>query len=861
MKVRKRSYTVFFTVISSVLALIVTVAGIIAYNTSTVTFEYETGTISNTRTVFVGNLNRKETSFEDSKIFAEAYMDTIYDITRMCVIRNQMETDGTYDANKETDIVRFANRYRYSPGTDGVTDISQGSPKSTYTAEAKGNSVKYRLDDLINWGSYGFDMIPVTGTSAQLDAYFYSLINGVDIDNMAAANETEHYEAGYVTDMLDELGTYSHSEEDVYTEYVLVERYKPIGNKSIISYVSNRKEYRELVKDLVKSAVDLFNNYDEYVDYLDRYGNGSGTPTNMMYCYQMKDAAGKNVRYSNLISDVDRMSNDELTRLFSGQVKYVCFNPDKLQTATNIDGVTSSFMKSAMNGYEYSFGEGSRIWLGFDGEYTADDMFAKLKNDYNKSGALLMPTLVTGITALIAYIVLLVVMTVQAGKVVIIEESGEKHDAVRPAKADHINTELYILITAIICGLAIGALISVFYEGIWRFGYYGLNESMTYIICGGAVVLCNSVLIPLYLMLVRKIKCRLMWNCSLLKWITRKVKGGVTDLYDNGHLTIRFWLPYLIFLALNLVLVMLGIAGIIVAFIFDIAIGIWLYNEAKIRNGIVAGISRISDGELTHKVDTSRMHGDNLALANAVNNIGDGISKAVDISMRDEKMKADLITNVSHDIKTPLTSIINYVDLLKRENIEDEKIKGYVDVLDQKSQRLKQLTDDLVEASKISSGNITLNIEKINFVELIHQSIGEFSEKFEQRGLKTMLRLPGEPVYIMADSRGIYRVVENLYNNVYKYAMENTRVYVDMEPDGEGRVTLAVKNISAEVLNISAGELTERFMRGDESRRTEGSGLGLSIAKSLTEAMGGSFDISLDGDLFKVVIGFKPVQG
>ena len=224
--------------------------------------------------------------------------------------------------------------------------------------------------------------------------------------------------------------------------------------------------------------------------------------------------------------------------------------------------------------------------------------------------------------------------------------------------------------------------------------------------------------------------------------------------------------------------------------------------------------------------------------------------------LRNEKMKADLITNVSHDIKTPLTSIINFVDLLKRENIQDERIRGYIDILDQKSQRLKALTNDLVEASKISSGNISLSIEKINLVELINQSIGEFIDKFEEKGLTPMLTLPSEPVFVMADSRGVYRVVENLYNNIYKYALENTRVYVDMDMMGKS-VVITFKNISAEPLNVNSGDLTERFTRGDVSRKTEGSGLGLSIAKSLTEAMNGTFDVTLDGDLFKAIISFE----
>mgnify|MGYP001051697796 FL=1 len=226
-------------------------------------------------------------------------------------------------------------------------------------------------------------------------------------------------------------------------------------------------------------------------------------------------------------------------------------------------------------------------------------------------------------------------------------------------------------------------------------------------------------------------------------------------------------------------------------------------------------------------------------------------------------MKADLITNVSHDIKTPLTSIINYVDLIKRERIDNEKVQNYIKVLDEKSQRLKQLTDDLVEASKITSGNISLHFEQINLTELMNQTIGEFSEKFEMKNLTTVMNVRVKNAVIEADSRRIWRVMENLFNNIYKYAMEGTRVYLSIEdmPDKKKFIVISIKNISASPLNCNPDELTERFIRGDVSRTTEGSGLGLSIARNLTEAQKGTFEIQLDGDLFKVILTFPKAKG
>ena len=213
-----------------------------------------------------------------------------------------------------------------------------------------------------------------------------------------------------------------------------------------------------------------------------------------------------------------------------------------------------------------------------------------------------------------------------------------------------------------------------------------------------------------------------------------------------------------------------------------------------------------------------------------------------------------------HDLKTPLTSIINYVDLLKRENIKEPKIKNYIDVLERKSQRLKQLAEDLVEASRASSGNVKLEIVTLNLNELVQQVNGEFSERFEARSLELICHLPLESALLKADGRYIWRVLENLYGNAAKYAMPSTRVYVDVVKKA-GMVMLSIKNVSEQTLNISADELMERFVRGDSSRTTEGSGLGLSIAKNLVILMGGSFELYVDGDLFKAILTFPEARG
>ena len=234
------------------------------------------------------------------------------------------------------------------------------------------------------------------------------------------------------------------------------------------------------------------------------------------------------------------------------------------------------------------------------------------------------------------------------------------------------------------------------------------------------------------------------------------------------------------------------------------------------------------------------------------------MQNAVNEKMKSERMRTELITNVSHDIKTPLTSIINYVDLIKKEKPENEKIKEYIGVLDRQSVRLKKLIEDLVEASKASTGNLTVNLAECEAGVLLSQTVGEFDERLKNAGLTPVLNIPEEPVKIMADGRHLWRVFENLTGNVCKYSMPGTRVYMELVKR-DGKAVITFKNISKYELNISGEELMERFVRGDKSRNTEGSGLGLSIARSLTELQKGEMRIEVDGDLFKVTLTFDAV--
>ena len=339
-------------------------------------------------------------------------------------------------------------------------------------------------------------------------------------------------------------------------------------------------------------------------------------------------------------------------------------------------------------------------------------------------------------------------------------------------------------------------------------------------------------------------------------WLYKKIK----NFSQNMKITSNFIVFFIIYLVANVI--SLGIlfaqplAGIILLALINIYAYKLISDRIKSYNKVKQAINDLYSGKTDIQLNENDFSKEDKATSKEINDIAGGLSNAINERLKSERLKTELITNVSHDIKTPLTSIINYVDLLKKENIEGEKANEYLGILDNKSQRLKKLTEDLVEASKASSGAIKLNMEKLNVNELIKQISGEFQDKFEAHKLEEIISFPEEEAYIEADSRYLYRVLENMYSNIAKYALEGTRVYIDIV-DEDNKIYIKLKNVSKQKLNISADELMQRFVRGEASRNTEGSGLGLSIARSLTELQNGKFNIYLDGDLFKVTIEFE----
>ena len=292
------------------------------------------------------------------------------------------------------------------------------------------------------------------------------------------------------------------------------------------------------------------------------------------------------------------------------------------------------------------------------------------------------------------------------------------------------------------------------------------------------------------------------------------------------------------------VLLWLVLSTILVAYLCS-----WAHCWKQIRRCT----GELLKGNLNVQISCHHMPHDLREHAQQLNNLGQSISRAVAERMRSEHFKAELITNVSHDLKTPLTSIINYVDLLKKEPMANERVEEYINVLERKSNRLKKLTEDLVEASKASTGVLSVELTRLDLGEIADQALGEYEERLQAAGLAVVRTLPDHPVWLMADGRRLWRVMDNLLGNCAKYALEGSRVYVELHYDDKS-ATLSMKNISREALNVPVERLMERFVRGDESRSTDGSGLGLSIAQSMTELQKGTFQIEIDGDLFKAMV-------
>ncbi|MCM1262493.1 MAG: HAMP domain-containing histidine kinase [Butyrivibrio sp.] len=835
------------------------------------------------------NVSDKE-SYEESDIFNSVYANAISDIMRFCVIRSQMETDGEFDGKKVIDVTAYNNR------TSAMSE--------TYL------TARYYLKDLLKWQNYGLEYSTYRSDSKELENflspitivttlnrdipqdypadYYYmkvpadaykidvsgnSLIYGGPTGYDGTTSSYSGYENNYEISIDTSGLAEQKSDEDASAQYydILSNRYKTIEGRNIEDFTSKWGSYIQLCDNVAMAMQDLSYNYDEYLKFSEYY---AGNNTNIRYCLE-RTVNGYTEYFTNMIDDSTDGTTEEnridkeafFSEVFAGKMngkvgRYIYYDPDRMLYETN-SNIDEEWVRQILKKYSYAYPEDIKLWIGVDGSYAANDALAEGYDGFQHYAPNIYKWLIIAVLAIILYLIIFIRLTITIGRHV--DEGGNV--SIHLTGFDKIPTEV-ALVMGVVSGVVIAA---AFVLGLDAVSYDFLYTTWFRIGFGVTVFVSDIVLLYFYYSLVRRIKAKTLWKNSFINRIVGKCVSVASELYSHSNIAVRTCVPYLLFLIFNIFMAFMAIVAfrsmgmllvIFIMLVVDVVIGMILYRDVKERQDIVNIIEKIADGDFSHQVEPEKVHGYNTALAKSVNSIGNGIKTAVENSMKDERTKTELITNVSHDIKTPLTSIINYVDLIKREDIDNERVNGYIKILDEKSQRLKQLTDDLVEASKISSGNISLSFERINLTELLNQTVGEFSEKFEEKNLNIVMNISASNVVIEADSRRIWRIMENLFNNIYKYALEGTRVYVTAEEiknkDAAGKawIEISLKNISASELNCNPEELTERFIRGDESRTTEGSGLGLSIAKNLTEALNGTFEIRLDGDLFKVIIAF-----
>ncbi|MDR1801583.1 MAG: HAMP domain-containing histidine kinase [Lachnospiraceae bacterium] len=638
-----------------------------------------------------------------------------------------------------------------------------------------------------------------------------------------------------------------------YTGFYMNYDIAPDGYESLMELANDNPSWNGQLSyayGLLFKAVDLLRTqYNFYTNFQGTYKNSySDGRSNIIYLYADYDNRKVYTNNSDW-TDFSRLTfNLEMAESILGMAWSWGYNtgsnvPVQSLPAAYADiELVSPFDKANLsNSYYYL--------IGVDKNYPNKDYLSVKRTNFTESAGQIQPQITQILIFFALTVLVLVAMTILSGR----QPQDEK---VHLQAIDYFPTELAIITIPLIIVIAV-----VLADASGLLGWLanamisGENSWIAFIMG----VLLNAVLSVWWFSLVRRAKAHTLWKKSILGMLCRFTARVFTNLP-------MIWKTLLGLLGGGIAAVILlvlaathfRVYSTIVFILFFMAVSIVLISLSLMFGNIRKGVSRIFKGETDYKIPTTGMFGEMKVLAREINSIGQGIERAVEESLKSERMKTDLITNVSHDIKTPLTSIINYVDLLKQENLDDKKIQHYLEVLEAKALRLKVLTEDIVEASKASSGNLVLEYADINLSQLLQQVSGEFTEKFKSRKLTEVISLPEEEMIIRADGQKMYRILDNLYENAAKYAHTGTRVYtqVKRDPAYGGRISFIMKNISEMELNITAQELTERFIRGDVARTTEGSGLGLSIAKSLTELMGGTFSIYVDGDLFRATVEF-----
>lgn len=824
--------------------------------------------------------------FEESQEFnymVENYMD---DVLTQIRLENLFETDGMMNRNKEIDVMEYSKN-----------DTANGENVS---------GIAYSLEELINWGedfdsaesdNYAKNSVIVCQKPEGTYEYYYTsdfmtrvesgvfdiiMQDGSDVDGFLQELQNGKYTSSgfYNFDIVDMEGNI------LYTDCwnfgsALIEKYAPQGAENLLQVVNNSPRLNGKLSVIYDDlAYTLGNIYSDYQNYQMGFEHLEEGNTNFTYIYANNDTK-KVVTNKTSYENYAELEKNVQNLISEKDVKYMVIYP-KLKDFNSNMNVSKSDKWEKLRSYSSEKKWNSVFAVAVDTTYTIQDQFYQNKVAYDNNIPYFKGTTWLLVLSIILFLGATIWLTLEAGRTA---EDEELH----LNGFDHWKTEIAAVLIVLIW--IVGSYIGIHF---WNGNIYTMiNDIPTYLKDGGtyfeyyyargmdvsSAYMSASLYLPLlsiaelaeiyfygvftlgcffmgYVSLIKRIKGRNLWKNSLLRVIVR----FIYKIYDNRKKTTKTVLLLCgFFLVQGIAVLFRNGVTMLLVLLADVGVFYVVLNGLLLKEKLKKGIEEIALGNMEYQIPLQGLRGENLKLAEMINGIANGFHMAVEEAMKNERLKTDLITNVSHDIKTPLTSIINYVAILKQSDIADPKIQGYLDILEAKAQRLKTLTEDVVEASKVSSGNISLEYMDVDLVEMIQQTEGEMAEKFEARNLKMIVNLPAEPAVVHVDGRRMWRVLENIFGNAAKYAMPGTRVYADLKLE-EDTVDLSLKNVSEHQLNISADELTERFIRGDLSRSSEGSGLGLSIAQSLTTMQGGTFNLYLDGDLFRVNIRFPRVK-
>lgn len=824
--------------------------------------------------------------FEESQEFnymVENYMD---DVLTQIRLENLFETDGMMNRNKEIDVMEYSKN-----------DTANGENVS---------GIAYSLEELINWGedfdsaesdNYAKNSVIVCQKPEGTYEYYYTsdfmtrvesgvfdiiMQDGSDVDGFLQELQNGKYTSSgfYNFDIVDMEGNI------LYTDCwnfgsALIEKYAPQGAENLLQVVNNSPRLNGKLSVIYDDlAYTLGNIYSDYQNYQMGFEHLEEGNTNFTYIYANNDTK-KVVTNKTSYENYAELEKNVQNLISEKDVKYMVIYP-KLKDFNSNMNVSKSDKWEKLRSYSSEKKWNSVFAVAVDTTYTIQDQFYQNKVAYDNNIPYFKGTTWLLVLSIILFLGATIWLTLEAGRTA---EDEELH----LNGFDHWKTEIAAVLIVLIW--IVGSYIGIHF---WNGNIYTMiNDIPTYLKDGGtyfeyyyargmdvsSAYMSASLYLPSlsiaelaeiyfygvftlgcffmgYVSLIKRIKGRNLWKNSLLRVIVR----FIYKIYDNRKKTTKTVLLLCgFFLVQGIAVLFRNGVTMLLVLLADVGVFYVVLNGLLLKEKLKKGIEEIALGNMEYQIPLQGLRGENLKLAEMINGIANGFHMAVEEAMKNERLKTDLITNVSHDIKTPLTSIINYVAILKQSDIADPKIQGYLDILEAKAQRLKTLTEDVVEASKVSSGNISLEYMDVDLVEMIQQTEGEMAEKFEARNLKMIINLPAEPAVVHVDGRRMWRVLENIFGNAAKYAMPGTRVYADLKLE-EDTVDLSLKNVSEHQLNISADELTERFIRGDLSRSSEGSGLGLSIAQSLTTMQGGTFNLYLDGDLFRVNIRFPRVK-